>query len=113
MRLASWARCSSSQKIAGAPVARARVTASLTQSRIAASLVWQARQMSPGCTSCSMRTVPAPSTTCTVPASPITNVLSWLPYSSAFCAISPTFGTEPIVVGSNAPLARQSSRTTW
>ena len=29
------------------------------------------------------------------------------------CAISPTFGTDPIVAGSNAPLARQSSRTTW
>ena len=32
--LASWARVSSSQNTAGAPVARARVTASLTQSRI-------------------------------------------------------------------------------
>ena len=53
IRLASWARVSSSQKIAGAPVARARVTASLTQSRIGTSLVWQARQMSPALTSCS------------------------------------------------------------
>ncbi len=47
IRLASWARASSSQNTAGAPVARARVTASLTQSRIGTSLVWQARQMSP------------------------------------------------------------------
>ncbi len=40
-------------------VARARVTASLTQSRIGASLVWQARQMSPGSTACSISVVPA------------------------------------------------------
>ena len=39
---------SSSQNTAGAPVARARVTASLTQSRIGTSLVWHIRQMSPG-----------------------------------------------------------------
>ena len=57
--------------------------------------------------------MPEPSTTWTVPARSMTKVLSWLPYSSAFWAISPTFGTEPIVVGSNAPWARQSSRTTW
>ena len=43
MRLRSWARDSSSQKIAGVPERRARVTASLTQSWIGASLVWQAR----------------------------------------------------------------------
>jgi hypothetical protein len=53
MSWASWARLSSSQKTAGVPVARARVTASLTQSWIGASLVWQARQMSPASTSCS------------------------------------------------------------
>ena len=34
-------------------------------------------------------------------------VLSWEPYSSAFCAIRPTFGTLPMVVGSNAPLVLQ------
>ena len=46
----TWASCprvSSSQNTAGAPVARARPTASSTQLRIGASLVWQARQMSP------------------------------------------------------------------
>ncbi len=43
------ARVSSSQNTAGVPVARARATASLTQSWIAASLVWHMRQMSPAC----------------------------------------------------------------
>ncbi len=95
------------------PDARARVTASLTQSRIGASLVWQARQMSPGATSWDISTAPALSTTSTRPASVISKVLSWLPYSSAFWAMRPTFGTEPIVVGSKAPLARQSSMTVW
>ena len=33
--------------------------------------------------------------------------------SAAACAISPTLGTDPIVAGSKAPCARQSSRTTW
>ena len=37
MSWASWARFLSSQKTAGAPVIRARVTASFTQSRIGAS----------------------------------------------------------------------------
>jgi GntP family gluconate:H+ symporter len=78
-----------------------------------ASLVWQARQMSPGATSCDMSTVPLPSTTSTRPAPEISKVLSWRPYSSAFWAIRPTFGTEPIVVGSKAPLTRQSSMTVW
>ena len=54
---ASCARVSSSQNTAGAPVARARSTASRTQSRIGASLVWQARQMSPASTSCSSSVV--------------------------------------------------------
>ena len=44
-----------------------------------------------------------------MPADSISNVLSWLPYSSAFCAISPTFGVVPIVAGSNAPCSRQWS----
>ena len=39
----------------------------------------------------------------------ISNVLSCEPYSSAFCAISPTFGVVPIVAGSNAPCSRQWS----
>ena len=48
-------------------MARARATASATQSRIGASFVWHIRQMSPRCTSCSISTVPASSTTRTVP----------------------------------------------
>ena len=46
---------------------------------------------------------PAPSTTRTVPGAAISNVLSCEPYSSAFCAIRPTFGVVPIVAGSKAP----------
>jgi hypothetical protein len=113
MRLVSWARVRSSQNTAGVAEARARVTASLTQSRIATSFVWHARQMSPGETSCSMSTAPEESTTWTVPCTGISKVLSWEPYSSAFIAMRPTLGTEPMVVGSNAPWARQSSMTTW
>src|SRR5699024_2922429 len=113
IRFASCARDSSSQNTAGVPVARARVTASLTQSRIGVSLVWQARQMSPGNTSWLMSTSPEESTTSTRPCPEISKVLSWLPYSSALAAIRPTFGTEPIVVGSKAPLVRQSSITAW
>ena len=44
------------------------MTASLTQSRIGASLVWQARQMSPASTSWLISTSPAASTTSTRPA---------------------------------------------
>ena len=106
---ASCARVSSSQNTAGAPVARARSTASRTQSATAASLVWQPRQMSPGSTSCSSSVAPEPSTTRTLPAASISKVLSWLPYSSAFCAIRPTLGVVPIVAGSNAPCSRQKS----
>ena len=106
---ASCARLSSSQNTAGAPVARARSTASRTQSATAASLVWQPRQMSPGSTSCSSSVSPEPSTTRTLPAASISKVLSWLPYSSAFCAIRPTLGVVPIVAGSNAPCSRQKS----
>ena len=113
IRLASWARVSSSQKTAGEPVARARVTASLTQSRIDSSLVWQARQTSPGWTACEISTSPAALTTWTVPAAGTSKVLSCEPYSSAALAIRPTLGTEPIVEGSNAPWARQSSSTVW
>ena len=78
IRLASWARVSSSQKTAGAPVARARVTASLTQSRIGTSLVWHIRQMSPALDRrARAATSPAASTTRTVPAAGISKVLSW------------------------------------
>ena len=106
---ASCARVSSSQKTAGAPVARARSTASSTQFCTGASLVWHIRQMSPASTSCSSSVTPESSTTRTVPAAAISNDLSWLPYSSAAWAISPTFGVVPIVAGSNAPWIRQCS----
>ncbi len=113
MRFASCARVSSSQKTAGVAEARARVTASFTQSRIATSLVWHARQMSPASTSCSMTVSPPLVTTRTRPAAGSSKVLSCEPYSSAFCAMRPTFGTEPMVAGSKAPFARQSSMTVW
>ena len=96
----SWARSLSSQNTAGAPEARARVTASLTQSRIGASLAWQARQMSPVWTVCSSRTLPSAATTRITPSLGTSNVLSCEPYSSAFLAISPTFETLPMVTGS-------------
>src|SRR5699024_2379411 len=82
-----------------------------TQSRIGTSFVWQARQMSPADTVWLMTTSPAPLTTSTTPSASSTNVLSCEPYSSAFCAMRPTLGTEPIVVGSYAPLALQSLMT--
>ena len=110
MSCASWARSALSQKTAGAPVARARVTASLTQSRIGASLVWQARQMSPASIWCDISSLPAASTMRTLPSAVISNVLSWEPYSSAFFAMRPTFETAPIVAGSNCPFAFASSR---
>ena len=44
-----------------------------------------------------------------MPGAAISNVLSCEPYSSAFCAIRPTFGVVPIVAGSNAPFSRQKS----
>ena len=113
MSWASWARFLSSQKTAGAPVIRARVTASFTQSRIGASFTWHARQMSPASTACSISALPCWSTTRTVPAAGIWKVLSWEPYSSACWAISPTFGTVPIVLGSKAPCCRQCSMASW
>ena len=67
--------------------------------------------MSPASTSCESTTSPARFTTRTVPSTGISNVLSCEPYSSAFCAMSPTLGTEPIVAGSNAPWAWQSRTT--
>ena len=109
MICASCARVSSSQNTAGEPVARARSTASRTQSATGASFVWQPRQRSPGSTSCSSSALPSASSTRTVPAAAISNVLSWLPYSSAFCAIRPTFGVVPIVAGSKAPCSRQNA----
>jgi len=110
----SCARSSLSQKMAAAPVARARETASLTQSWIGASFVWHMRQMSPCSTSCE-KTVSsvALSTTRITPFDATSNVLSCEPYSSAFCAMSPTFETAPIVDTSNLPLTWQSSTIAW
>ena len=113
IRPRSWARCGSSQNTAGVLLRRARVTASFTQSRIGASLVWHMRQISPAFTACSISTVPASSITRTTPSPAMRKVLSWLPYSSAACAIKPTLGTLPMVAGSNAPCALQSSITAW
>ncbi len=48
-----------------------------------------------------------------VPSAVISKVLSWEPYSSAFCAIRPTFGTLPMVVGSKAPLVLQKLIISW
>ena len=111
MICASCARVSSSQNTTWAPERRPRNTARRTQSRTGASFTWQARQMSPASTSCDSTTSPARFVTRTVPSDGISNVLSWEPYSSAFCAMSPTLGTEPIVAGSNAPCAWQSRTT--
>ncbi|MNT42595.1 hypothetical protein D3C72_1790210 [compost metagenome] len=90
------------------PELRARATASLTQSRIGASLTWHMRQMSPCSTFCvSSTSLVARSTMLATPSSVISKVLSCEPYSSAFCAIRPTFGTVPMVVGSKLPLVLQ------
>jgi hypothetical protein len=67
---------------------------------MAASLVWQARQMSPAATSWRSSTSPAEFTTSTRPSLSMWKVLSWEPYSSACCAINPTLGTVPMVRGS-------------
>ena len=65
--------------------------------------------MSPFPTECSNTCAPeVTSTTRTTPSALISNVLSCEPYSSAFCAINPTFETLPIVVTSNWPCALQS-----
>jgi hypothetical protein len=58
-------------------------------------------------------TLPVASVTRMVPGSATSKVLSCEPYSSAFCAIKPTFATLPIVETSNWPLALQSSITAW
>jgi hypothetical protein len=57
--------------------------------------------------------LPASSVTRTTPSAGIWKVLSCEPYSSAACAIRPTFGTLPMVTGSNAPCCLQSSITAW
>src|SRR6267378_4472757 len=53
--------------------------------------------MSPVSTGRSSSTLPSSATTRTVPFAGTSKVLSCEPYSSAFCAINPTLGTEPIV----------------
>ncbi len=113
MSCASCGRASSSQKTAGAPLARARDTASFTQSRTDASVTRHMRHRSPAATSRSRSVAPALDTTRMRPFAAATNVLSCEPYSSAFCAMRPTFGTLPMVLGSKAPFALQSSITTW
>ena len=111
---ASCARAGSSQNTAGDSERRARVTASRTQSRTAASLVWHMRQRSPALTSCSKTGTRsrAPSSETkkvfTTPSSEARKVLSWLPYSSALRAISPTLETLPMVATSKAPFLFQS-----
>merc|ERR1719247_75865 len=95
----------------GRGVACARVTASFTQSSIGASFVWLMRNTEPSSTGCVKITFPSVSVTSTLPAEGSSKVLSWLPYSSAFCAMRPTFGTVPMVFGSNAPFALQNSTT--
>ena len=96
------------------PELRARVTASLTQSRIGASLTWHMRQMSPCSTFCVSSTSPvARSVMLATPSSGISKVLSCEPYSSACCAIRPTLGTVPMVFGSNAPCHLQKLMISW
>jgi hypothetical protein len=68
------------------------------------------RQMSPTATEWLKISFPdAASTTLTEPALAIWKVLSCEPYSSAFCAMSPTLATLPMVATSNWPLALQKS----
>src|SRR5690606_3299959 len=105
----SCARFSSNQKTAGVPERRALLTANFTQSRIGASLVWHIRKISPALTTWVINTFPSASTTWIVPLEIAWKVLSCEPYSSAFWAISPTFDTDPIVDGSNAPCCLQSA----
>ena len=111
---ASWARCLSSQKTAGAPVARARLTASLTQSRIGQVLgLAAAPDVARPPRGAAMSTLPAASTTRMVPSPGALKVLSWEPYSSAFWAMRPTLATQPMVVGSKAPCFLQKSMASW
>ena len=69
---------------AGEPEARARLTASLTQSRIGMSLAWHIRKISPGSTDCSSSTFPALSATRTDPAAGA--IIAQAPLTSAAVA---------------------------
>ncbi|SKF96295.1 Uncharacterised protein [Mycobacteroides abscessus subsp. abscessus] len=71
------------------------------------------RQTSPACTCWLTSRLPPASVTSTVPSAGMVKVVGCDPYSSAFWAIRPTFGTEPMVAGSRAPLALCSSTTAW
>ncbi|MCY1232789.1 hypothetical protein D9M72_453030 [compost metagenome] len=96
------------------PELRARFTASFTQSRIAASLTWHMRQMSPFSTSSLISTSPVSrSVMLATPSSGISKVLSCEPYSSAFWAMRPTLGTVPMVLGSKAPCHLQKLMISW
>mmetsp|Transcript_23885 Transcript_23885/g.47535 ORF Transcript_23885/g.47535 Transcript_23885/m.47535 type:complete len:204 (-) Transcript_23885:1129-1740(-) len=111
---ASWALFLSSQKMVRAPEARARETARRTQSRMGSSFVWHMRQMSPESTSWPKYSSPVDlSTTRILPDEGTSNVLSWLPYSSAFWAMRPTFATLPMVATSNWPWVLQNDSTSW
>lgn len=104
----------SSQNTTVMPEIRARSTASFTQSRMAASVTVHSRQMSPASTFWVSSTSPVSrSTMSATPASGTSKVLSWLPYSSAFCAIRPTLGTVPMVAGSNWPWVLQKLISSW
>ncbi len=77
---------------------------------MATSLAWHMRNTSPASTRCESSVAPvASSSTRIVPSAGATKVLSCDPYSSACCAMRPTFGTLPIVAGLRAPFFLQSS----
>ena len=110
----SCGRYGSSQNTVGMPELRARVTASLTQSRMGASLTWHMRQMSPFSTFWLSSTSPVSRwTMLATPASGTSKVLSCEPYSSACCAIRPTLGTVPMVRGSKLPCHLQKLIISW
>jgi hypothetical protein len=105
---ASWARVSSSQKIASQPSAFCRSMARFTQSTIGSLLAEAERQMSPFSTLCSCSTCRHRGSSARCPAG-ISKVVGWEPYSSAFCAIRPIFCTVPAVAGSSFPFFLKNS----
>ncbi len=110
MSCASCARLASSQNTAGVLVRRARHreldpvldrrVLDLAHAEDVAGLDLPA----------SIRTLPSSATTLTVPSAGMRKVLSCEPYSSAACAIKPTFGTVPIVFGIERAVAPCSRR---
>ena len=105
MTCASCARFLSSQKTAGAPVARARRHRELdpvADRRCPSSgTCGRCRPARPSARAASRRSRPRRRGSCRSPGA--MKVLSCEPYSSAFCAMRPTFGTLPIVAGLSAP----------